>query len=66
MIASLLVKQGLYPLSGTTSHRQNLVKSRNREIVCYIDRSALKSDWHFGRNAAVVPVEFQSDWIGLQ
>ena len=38
------------------------VKSRSRDIGCYGDRIALKSDRHLGNGAADVPVKFQGDW----
>ena len=56
---------GLYSLSGKTSYRQNLAKSRSREIGCYNDRIVLKFDRHLGSIAAEMVVKFQSDWKSL-
>ena len=39
----------------------NLVKTRSREVGCYNDRVALKSDRHLGVNAIEMPVKFLSD-----
>ena len=54
------LQMGLYSLSGKTSYRQ-IVKSRGREIGCYNDLTALKSDKHLTSAATEVPVTFQSD-----
>ena len=56
---------GLFSLSGKTSYRKNLVKSRSSEIGCCNGRIALKFDRHLGSSAAEVPVKFQSGWKSL-
>ena len=43
----------------------DLVKSRSRQIGCYIDSIALKFERHLGSSAAEVLVKFWSDWKSL-
>ena len=54
------------PLSGKTSSLPpNLVKARSREIGCYNDCIALKSDRYLDSAAAAMPVKCQSHWKSL-